>query len=245
MEKIKTIIVDDEPEARDVLANLLADFSDLEVLSKDTSVDEALQSVQKHQPDLIFLDIQMPGKDGFELVRKLKGGSTIPTVIFITAYDQFAIEAIRHAAFDYLLKPVDIDELKASIQRYKDQVRDHAPLSRIENLLQALQEEKIRFSTRSGTLYLNPSDIVYCQAGGNYSDLHLADGEQQTVTMNIGRLEELLPPARFSKINRSVIVNRQYLSEIRRKERVCTLKTKAGEISLGISPRYIQLLGMD
>ena len=175
MEKIKAIIVDDEPEARDIIASLLADFGDVEVLSKDESVDDAYLSIVRHEPDLVFLDIDMPKKNGFELIHKLKASKYSPAVIFITAYNQFAIDAIKHAAFDYLLKPVDIDELKRSIVRYKEEVRSKSTLSRIENLLQALQEEKIRFNARTGTIYINPAEIVYCQADGNYSDLYLSD----------------------------------------------------------------------
>lgn len=242
MEKIKAIIVDDEPEARDIMANLLADFGDVEVLAKDESVDEAFRSISRHKPDLIFLDIDMPNKDGFQLIRKLKGIKLNPAIIFVTAYNQFAISAIKHAAFDYLLKPVDIDELKQSLQRYKEDVRAAATLSRIENLLQALQEEKIRFSSRTGTIYINPAEIIYCRADGNYSDLYLTGRDKQTVTLSIGRLEDLLPAPRFMKISRSLIINRQYLAEVNRKEKVCKLEVNDECLELNVSAKYIQKL---
>lgn len=245
MDKIKAIIVDDEPEARDIIASLLADFADVEVLAKEAGVDKAFESVMKFHPDLVFLDIDMPGKDGFELIRMLKVTPYKPTIIFITAYNQFAIEAIKHAAFDYLLKPVDIDELKETIRRYREELSSRATLGRIENLLQALQEEKIRFSSRTGTIYINPADIIYCRADGNYSDLYLTGNGKQTVTMNIGRLEEELPKARFAKISRSMIINRQYLTEINRRDRMCKLKVNDESISLDISPKYINLLSAE
>ena len=241
MEKITAIIVDDEPEARYIIASLLADFSDVEVLSKEESVDRALIAVRRLKPDLIFLDIDMPKKNGFELVRELRKYNLNPTIIFITAYNQFAIEAIKHAAFDYLVKPVDIDDLKQSIERYKVERKSTDCLGRIENLLQALQEEKLKFSTRTGTTYINPAEIIYCQADGNYTDLYLTGDEKQTVTINIGRLEYILPETKFMKINRSVIINKQFLTEINRKDKKCILCVNDEEISFCIPPKYIKL----
>lgn len=241
MEKIKAIIVDDEPEAREIMERLLQDFGEVEVVSSNASVGEAFASVVKYNPDLVFLDIDMPVQDGFVLIEMLRKTQFMPTFIFVTAYNQFAIEAIKHAAFDYLLKPVDIDELKRSISRYREQFRSETTLSRIERLLISLQEEKIHFNTRTGTIYLNPADVIYCEADGNYSTLFLAGDARQTVTMNIGRLEEVLPVDRFAKISRSVIINKSYLSEINRKEKVCKLKVRGDCITLHISRRYLNV----
>ncbi len=242
MEKIKAIIVDDEAEARDIMSNLLKDFPQVEVLARDAGVDEAFLSIKKYRPDLVFLDIDMPGKSGFELIRMLKPTIFRPAFIFITAYNQFAIEAIKHAAFDYLLKPVDMEELRSSIERYKEEVGNKTELGRIENLLLSLQEEKISFSSRSGTLYLYPDDITYCQADGNYTTLYLVGKSPQTVTMNLGRLEANLPTARFAKISRSLIINKRYLSEIKRKEKKCSLLVENELISLNIASKYISRL---
>lgn len=242
MDRIKAIIVDDEPEARDIIASLLTDFGDVDVVSKDESVDEAYLSIIKHEPEIVFLDIDMPQKNGFELLHKLKTSRYNPTIIFITAYNQFAIGAIKHAAFDYLLKPVDIDELKRSISRYKEEVRSKSTLSRIENLLVALQEEKIRFSARTGTVYINPAEIIYCQADGNYSDLFMTGREKQTITINIGKLEKMLPDSKFIKISRSLIINKQFLVEVNRKERQCTLKVNDDYITLNVPAKYIAML---
>ena len=242
MGKISAIIVDDEAEARDIMSNLLEEFSEVEVLSMDAGVDEAFQSVQKFRPKLVFLDIDMPEKNGFELIRMLKTSAFRPAFIFITAYNQFAIEAIKHAAFDYLLKPVNMDELRASIERYKEESDKKTTLGRIENLLLALQEEKISFNSRSGTLYLYPDDIAYCKADGNYSTLYLVGKSAQTVTMNLGRLETHLPVGRFAKISRSLIINKSYLSEIKRKEKTCKLLVENELIILNIAPKYINRL---
>lgn len=242
MEKITAIIVDDEPEARDIIASLLSDFSDVEVLSKDESVDQALISIKNLQPEVVFLDIDMPRRNGFELIRELKENNLSPAIIFVTAYNQFAIDAIKHSAFDYLVKPVDIDDLNQSIERFKNEQREDSSLDRIENLLQALQEEKLKFSTRTGFVFINPAEIIYCEADHNYTNLFLSNSEKQTVTLNVGRMEHILPSTKFSKINRSVIINKQYLAEINRKEKKCILKVNDEEISFCMPLSYLKLI---
>ncbi len=243
MEKITAVIVDDEPEARDIIESLLSDFSDIHVLAKEDSVKKAVKSIREYDPDLVFLDIDMPQKNGFDLVREIKNLELNPTIIFVTAYNQYAIEAIKHAAFDYLVKPVDIDDLTETIERYKVDRKAAVSLDRIENLLQALQVEKLRFSTRSGYIFVNPAEIIYCQAEGNYTDLYLSTEEKQTITINVGRLEHILPNSKFSKINRSVIINKQFLTEINRKEKKCILRVNDENISFYVPPKYIS--GLD
>jgi DNA-binding LytR/AlgR family response regulator len=239
MEKIRAVIVDDEPEAREIMTHLLTDLEDIEILARDSNVEDAYQSVVKYKPDLIFLDIAMPEKDGFSLVSKLKESDHAPAIIFVTAYNQFAIKAIKHAAFDYLLKPVDVDELRQAIERYKKEKHTRTSLSRIENLLQSLQEEKLCFNSRTGSVFLNPSDIVYCQADGNYSIIQLSNNRKITITINIGRLIESLPSPKFKKISRSLIINKQYLAEVNRKEKVCILRVNDEEVQLSFSSKYL------
>ncbi len=241
MEKIKAIIVDDEPDARDIIADLLSDFSDVEVLSKEESVDKALTVVRRLKPDLIFLDIDMPKKTGFDLIRELKEYNLNPAIIFVTAYNEYAIEAIKHAAFDYLVKPIDIDDLKQSVERYKKE-RNSAPrLDRIETLLKSMQEERLKFSTRTGYIFIDPSEIIYCQAHHNYTDLIMTNDKKQTVIVNIGRIENMLPKAKFIKVNRSVIINKQFLTEINRKEKKCILRVNDEDISFCMPKEYIKL----
>ena len=242
MERITAIIVDDEPAERDLMANLLSDFADIQVLAKNDNVNKGVNSICKYNPDLVFLDIDMPKKNGFDLIREIKELGLAPTIIFVTAYNQYAIEAIKHAAFDYLVKPVDIDDLKQSIKRYKVERKSPNSLDRIENLLQALQKEKLKFTTRTGYIFINPAEIIYCQADGNYTDLYMTNNEKQTVTINIGKLEHILPNTKFSKINRSVIINKQFLTEINRKDKKCILMVNDEEISFCIPPKYISSL---
>ena len=110
---IKCIIIDDEKHACERLQELLEKISDVSITAYETSADKGIARVVKHSPDIVFLDVEMPGKNGFEVVKEIKSKNIFPTFIFVTGYSQYAIKAIRNAAFDFLVKPVDIDELKA------------------------------------------------------------------------------------------------------------------------------------
>lgn len=242
MKPIKAIIVDDEPEARDILESLLTDFSDIEILSKENSVDTALISILKHKPDIIFLDIDMPNKNGFELVKELKHINLCPTIIFVTAYNHFAIEAIKHAAFDYIMKPVDIDDLQLCISRYKAEVNENLFSDKIDDLMTSLTKEKINFKTREGLVFIAPDDIIYCEADGNYTNIFMNGKEQKrTVTISLGNLIQILPN-NFSRINRSNIINRNYLKEVNRKTKECILVSSSDEFILDIPKNYIKEL---
>ena len=242
MKPIQAIIVDDEPEALDILENLLTDFSDIEILSKDNSVDSALISILKNKPDIVFLDIDMPNKNGFELVKELKQLNLCPTIIFVTAYNDFAIDAIKCAAFDYLVKPVDIDDLQLSISRYKAEVDKSLFSEKMDNLLYCIKKERIKFSTQKGLIFIAPDEIVYCRANGNYSDIFMEGAEvNQTITVSMGSLVDLLP-GNFTRINRSIIINRNLLKEVNRKTGECKLETLSNELVFKISKRSMRLL---
>ena len=119
MKKITCIIVDDEKEARDRAECLLKMFNEIRIIAKIGDSDIAIKKIIEQKPNIVFLDIEMPRKNGFDIVKEIKQNNIFPTFIFVTAYSQYAIAAIKNAAFDYLLKPVDIDELKETIERYK------------------------------------------------------------------------------------------------------------------------------
>lgn len=115
---IKCIIIDDEKEACDRLENLLGKFSNIEIVAKERSAISGIRETIRLFPDLVFLDVEMPGKSGFDVVHEVRENNVFPTFIFVTGYNQYAVKAIKNAAFDYLLKPVDIDELKEAIDRF-------------------------------------------------------------------------------------------------------------------------------
>ena len=243
MEKITAIIVDDEKEARYILAKLLTDFSEIQVIGQEGSADDAMTSILKNKPDIVFLDIDMPNKTGFDLVKELRQYNVSPTIVFVTAFNEYAIEAIKHSAFDYLVKPVDIDDLQETIARYNAERNKNELSDKIENLLKCLNKEKIRFDTREGIIYLYPDDITYCKADGNYTYIYCnRDEPPRIITMNIGNLAKLLPE-NFIRISRSLIINKIYLFEINRKARRCKLLTNSGYLTFEISRKYIKQIG--
>jgi len=223
--KLSLMIVDDEPEARDLLKMLVNRIDDVEVTCEADNVDTAMACYKEHTPDLILLDIQMPRKNGFELVRMLRSEGFDPGYIFVTAYDEFAIQAIRISAFDYLLKPVDPNDLSDAIGRFRKLKENSSLVTPIDKLLEHLQSKKhIKLNTRSGFLLMDTADIIYCMADGNYTDIHLTGGRKETVSCNLGRLEEDLPVDSFFRISRSALINLDFLVRVNTRSGTCVLE---------------------
>jgi two-component system LytT family response regulator len=242
MDLITAIIVDDEPEAREILENLLLELGGITILSRESTATDALGSIIRHKPDLIFLDIDMPYKTGFDLVKDLRAYSLKPAIIFVTAYNQYAIEAIRHAAFDFILKPVVKEELARAIERYRKIEKEEDFQGRINRLLEQMEGNKIRFNTRQGFFYLDAREVFYLQAHRQYTEMHLTDQTVKTLSINLGVLETTLPSNHFARINRSVLVNRRYISEVNRVKKLCYLRYGDYLKELEITTTYMRQL---
>jgi two-component system LytT family response regulator len=221
--KINCIIIDDESSSTEILGNLLSSNSRLHVLDKVNDPRQALGTILNLKPDLIFLDIQMPGMTGFELLEALSKTDIKPFVIFVTAYDQFAIQAIRASVFDFILKPIDPLELNLAVERFLAQYNRTLTEPGYSVILERITAKKIRFNSTGGFILLNPEDIVYIQADWNYSEIHISEEKYEVVTMNLGSVEEVLPKG-FARINRSVIINLAYLEKVQRGKRICILR---------------------
>lgn len=240
--KISAIIVDDEQEARDLLENLLIDFEEIQVISKESNVDNAIKIIIDKTPDIIFLDIEMPEKNGFDLINEIHNLNLNPTIIFITAFNR-AVEAFDKAAFDYLMKPIEIDRLRKTINRYKTEKKTDNLADKIDKLKCFLQPEKIKFNTKTGFLLLNPEDIVYCKADGNYSYLFLSNGKKEYITKQLGQIECQLLDDHFFRISRTIVINMNYLSSVDRKSKKVILLNGIQEIELAISVKRLKVLG--
>lgn len=238
---ITAIIVDDEQESQDILADALNDFPEIEIIATAMNADKAVDLILRHRPDLIFLDIQMPEKDGFYVVEDLKEYKYSPTIIFITAYNKYSIKAIKHTAFDYLLKPVNPTELAETIARFKEQGSGLNTEERIEKLLQEIKKnQKIRFNTRTGFILLNTADIIYCESDRNYSTIYLGNEKKEVVTCNLGALQKVLPADNFFRISRFVIVNLEYLVSVDRSKHTCKIVKDDEVFSFNISNKQIK-----
>jgi len=234
--EISILIVDDEPEARDLLRILLEQVDHVKVAGEAGNADEAFRLVVNNNPDLVFVDIQMPGKNGFELVGKLRAHGYDTGYIFVTAYDKYAIQAVRASAFDYLLKPVNPDELRQAITRYR-QIRQEESLNEItDKLLTHLGKGlRLKLNARKGFLLIDPREIVCCLADGNYTRIILSNGRKETVSNNLGKMIKELTDGGYFRISRSAMINLQYLTNVDHKAGTCRLQGAASSIDLKVS----------
>lgn len=195
----------------------------------------AKEYLLKLKPELIFLDIQMPEMSGFELLKALNNKGFYPWVIFVTAFDYYAIEAIKNAAFDYLLKPVCANELEQTLERFIHAYSQKNEKPDLMPLMEALDtNRKIRMNNSGGFILFNPDDILYIEADWNYSRIFTNTDKSELITQNLGAIENLLPKNSFIRINRSVIINIKYLYGIKRISRKCILNKDGKEYVFSI-----------
>ena len=218
---INCIVIDDELPARESMKLIISRyFSDkMVVTGTAASLQEGMALINQHHPDLVFLDIEMPGEDGFKLFNYYKNITF--SVIFTTAYKDYAIKAIKMAALDYILKPVSFESLNEAITLYEKRNQSNIPNDSIGKLLMALENVagntgKIALPTFTGFQLEKSSDIVYCEADQGYTWVHLSSGEKLLVSKAIGSMQELLPEGTFYRIHKSHIVNLHYIKSLSR-----------------------------
>lgn len=211
-EKLRAVIVDDEAKGIEFLHYTLEKYCPaVAVIKTFTAPLEALEEIPELRPDILFVDVEMPRMNGFELVERLqnKGIKTI----FVTAYNEYALKAFRVAAVDYLLKPIDSDELKEAVQKVLDS-QEH-PESGIQELLQFMKAQqglkKVSISTDKGIYFLEPEEILYCTSDGSYCELHLMDGSKLVSSKALGEFEKMLSEKGFFRIHHSSLINVHHL----------------------------------
>jgi DNA-binding LytR/AlgR family response regulator len=240
---IRSLIIDDEKKSREVLKELLLKVPDLINVGVASDVDEGLEQIIRHSPDLIFLDIEMPVKSGFDLVREIADMPEKPEIIFITAYDKYAIEAFKYSAFDYLLKPIGREEMIQTIDRYKKNRLNTSFSNRMNKLFSYMRnKERIKFNLRTGLLIIDPGDLIYCEADGNYTHLILTNGKSEMVSFNLGLVEKELEGKGFFRLNRSVLVNIDHVIKIDTRNKTCELKYDHSYVKFKVSQAKIKEL---
>ncbi|MFB0907420.1 MAG: two-component system LytT family response regulator [Spirosomataceae bacterium] len=210
MKKITILLIDDEPLALKRLARLLEDYTDtIEIIGSAENGLEAVGMIQKLQPEVIFLDIQMPGLNGFEVLQQLPDPK--PKVIFATAYDQYAIKAFDENSLDYLLKPIQKERLQQSIEKLKSSSTKEANPSLISELISQLKPKKEIHSItvkQGGKLIFVPlKEVSYFEASGKYVVLHTLEGRQHLINYTITSLNDRLDDSEFLQISRGTLVN--------------------------------------
>lgn len=218
--RLRTLIVDDEPLARERIRALLEQERDVEVVGECSNGPDALAAIKAHRPDLVFLDIQMPGLDGLGVVEQVPAGS-MPVVIFVTAYDRYAIRAFEVHAQDYLLKPFDRERFGRALTRARVQVIRNRSGDLNQRLLAVLEGlkggskyvERMVIKSSGRVFFLRVDEVDWVEASANYVRLHVGrDSHLLRETMNA--LEAKLDPARFIRIHRSTIVNVDRVKEL-------------------------------
>lgn len=215
MNKLRAILVDDEEGARDVLQNLLLRFCpDVELIAKCENVQQAVDVINKEQPDLVFLDIEMPNYSGFEIVSFFKEINF--EIIFVTAYDQYAIRAFEVAAIDYLLKPIDIERLKLAISRVQQQrsiEQQSQRLSLLSNTLESKQLKNIVITDKGQQNIVPIVDIIAIEAQESYCIIHTTD-KKYIASKNLKHFETILENLQqFFRVHKSWIVNKEYIKQ--------------------------------
>lgn len=213
---IRAIIIDDEPKGRNILQQLLfTHFKEIEVMATAENADDGLKLIDQYKPDVIFLDVEMPGKSGFELLRE--AGKIDFKVVFVTAYNHYSLKAIKFSAFDYLLKPVDLDELNITIEKLKNAI-EPANERLIENLLQTASQpgnsfDKIAISSVGSIELIDNNDILYFEAKGSSSAVYLTGNKKIIASKTLKEFEELLADKFFFRIHHGYLVNIKHVAK--------------------------------
>lgn len=212
----KSVIVDDEPKAIQSLSWELTNFNnDIEIVKTFTIPEEALEFLESYTPDCLFLDVQMPTMDGFQFLDKLNNKDI--AVVITTAYDEYAIKALKREALDYLLKPIDSDDLKETLSKIRKFKSRSFNSDKLENILINFnaqnKQKKITISTEGKLIFLNLEEILFVESDGNYSTLFLVDNQKILVTKKLKEIASLLPEDRFFRIHNSYIINLNKIKE--------------------------------
>jgi two-component system LytT family response regulator len=213
---IRAIAIDDEPAAISTLTLMIEKYvPEITELHTSNQPEHGLEMIRQLKPELVFLDIQMPVLTGFELLKQLD--SIDFEIIFTTAYDQYAIEAIRFSALDYLVKPLDAEDLKRAVHRFvehrdkKEQSRKDLYQNLLHNIKSTQSEFKLAISSSEGIFFYNPSQIIRLEAESNYTRFFFTDKKPLVVAKTLGEYEEMLGPHGFLRTHRTHLVNRTYV----------------------------------
>ncbi|MEM9984829.1 MAG: LytTR family DNA-binding domain-containing protein [Bacteroidota bacterium] len=222
---LKAVIVEDEKNSQELLKDLITEYCEgVEVVDIAGNVAEGLEALSVNKPHLLFLDIELPDGDGFQVLEQASDKSF--DVIFTTAYDQYAMKAFKFSATDYLLKPVDIDELQAAVERVKEkhdkgEAKPEQQAAKLDALIQNLRSmaqplKRIVLPTSNGFTVVNPDDIIRCESDRNYTFIFLTDGRKILVSRTIKEYDEMLRDNNFFRIHQSHLINLNFLKNYTR-----------------------------
>ncbi len=230
MQKLKAVLVDDELEALDSLEILLGDYGNVQILKKVDNPLEVFATISTLKPNLIFLDINMPRINGVEILEEIRKFNPSLIIVIVSAHKNHLESIIKFNVFSYLQKPVNRMELKKTIENIQN----------FANEINGNPQDEILINSRKETVLIHPNEIDYIKADGQYSYIYLNTGKMICASYNIGCLMKKFPTSQFLKVNRSVLVNKDRLLSINRKDKICQIKTDHAESTVDISTTFIK-----
>lgn len=242
------IIVDDEPKGRNLLREMMErECPDIKILAVASNAKEGIDLIKHHHPEVVFLDINMPGMNGFEMLQKLQ---PVPfDTVFITAYDQFAIKAFKYNAFDYLLKPVDADELTHCVERLKEKKLQTDLQQRFQSLIKQMEHpahvpDRLTIHSMDGITVMPIADIIYLEAAGAYTIFYWKDQEKIISSVHLKEYEELLSEQNFFRVHNSFLINMAHVKKFLKEDGGCIIMSNGGRVILSKRKRdeFLKLL---
>lgn len=239
---ISTIIIDDELHCiQTLLKNIELYCPQVRVVTTCQSGEEGIDAIKKHNPDLVFLDVEMPVLNGFEMLNKLSAPRDFQ-LIFTTTYDQFVLRAMRASAIDYLIKPIEGSELAEAIERVEKQLSNNiSDNHRIGNFISNSDldqdDQRIALPDRHGYIFVSPSEICYCKAEGAYTHVYLTNERKILISKALGETEIMLPPRIFERIHHSSIVNLAHIRQLKKGDGLFIIMSNGDSLSVARSKK--------
>jgi two-component system LytT family response regulator len=222
MNILTAILIDDESNSRNALKQKLNSYCpDINIIAECENGEEGIEAIEKYNPDIVFLDVEMPRMNGFVMLQKLRHRHF--ELIFTTAYDHYAIQAIRFSALDYLVKPIEVQDLQEAVEKARQRKQTGIPNQRIETLLHNLlnernQNNRIAIPSQEGLQFLDIADIIYLEAESNYTSIYIQPAGRILVSKTLKDFEELLPAPIFIRIHHSYMINKNHVTKYLRGE---------------------------
>jgi len=235
MKKLKALIVDDESNSREVLSRLLIEYCpEIEIKEQCSNGHQAAAAIKLHQPDLVFLDVEMKGETGFDLLQNLKEVKF--DIVFTTAHEKYALQAIRFSALDYLMKPILAEELKNAVKRVFDKSEKEKNFRHLDALIYNINysnaDKKLALPTANGFVFVSINEVVRCEAADNYTYFHLSTGTKILVSKTLLEFERLLSNYYFFRIHQSNLINLRMIKSYQKGEGGSIIMTDNSEVEV-------------
>jgi two-component system LytT family response regulator len=237
----KVLIIDDETRTRELIAKMIDSFGfDVQCIPEGENVQSGIEAIQKHNPDIVFLDIQMPDGTGFDVIRSIEDNNF--EVIFITAHEEFAIKAIKFSALDYLLKPIDSAELKAALERALESIDANKEVKQFDALqsnINPSEKRRLVLKTQESVHVVDLDDIIRCEADRNYTSFFLVGGKKILVSKTLKEYENLLSNHNFLRVQQSHLINIDFVDRYDKKNGGAVVMKDGSEVPLSPAKREV------